>query len=198
MIIVLFTILSDIFTHLIQSVKKWGLSACTITTSKKSLQFFPTMCVIPLSLCTGKEQIATEQFPLDMSQSGLMKLVATVHSYLHEAEGTVGDKEQFLSLADQSMQNGVSLLSSQNKLICEGGQLSGTVKMFYVQKCAGLMQKEEEISYWDPPWPICTCSLWGEPCQSLPEDYSVTQRQQICYTTLLCYAFWSRMSVVYQ
>lgn len=42
-------------THLIQSVKKWGLSACTMTTSKKSLQFFPTMCVIPLSLHTDNK-----------------------------------------------------------------------------------------------------------------------------------------------
>lgn len=61
------------FTHLTQSVKKWGLSACTMTTSKKSLQSFPTMCVIPLLLHRGKikknkKNIATQQFPSHESE----------------------------------------------------------------------------------------------------------------------------------
>ena len=38
-------------------MKKWGLSACTMTISKKSLQFFPTMCIIPLSLWTEEKKI---------------------------------------------------------------------------------------------------------------------------------------------
>ena len=37
-------------THLTQSLKKCGLSAWTMTTSKKSLQSFPTMYLMPLSL----------------------------------------------------------------------------------------------------------------------------------------------------
>lgn len=41
-------------THLTQSLKKCGLSAWTMTTSKKSLQSFPTMYVMPLSLQIGQ------------------------------------------------------------------------------------------------------------------------------------------------
>lgn len=52
-----------------------------MTTSKKSLQFLPTMCVIPLSLHAGEEkQIATEQFTLAMSQSGLGPTMAYTYT----------------------------------------------------------------------------------------------------------------------
>lgn len=80
-----------------QSVKKWGLSACTMTTSKKSLQFFPTMCVIPLSLRMGEKNMTLTDcswtFNLHLSQSGLIKTWASNKQNLHKAEGTVGNEE---------------------------------------------------------------------------------------------------------
>lgn len=59
------------------------------------------------------------------------------HGYLHKAERTVGNEEQFLSLANQLMQNSIGLLSSQNKLICKAKRTithSGTLLSACVQK----------------------------------------------------------------
>lgn len=94
-----------------QSVKKWGLSACTMTTSKKSRQFFPTMCVIPLSLLAKKKNT--------FSTAACCESEATTSFCvnLHKAEGTVSDEEKLLSMTDQFMQNGVRLISSQDELI---------------------------------------------------------------------------------
>lgn len=161
MIFLLFTVF---FTHLIQSVKKWGLSACTMTTSKKSLQFFPTMWVIPLSLHAGKtKRIMTEQFTPGVCQSGQRQR----QKHLHKSEGAVGDQEEFLSMTNQLMQDSLGLFSSQDELIYEEKVDS---VLFYTKQRADLTQKEEEFSYRDLPSPICTCIPWGEPCQSLPED----------------------------
>lgn len=46
-------------TYFTQSLKKCGLSAWTIMTSKKSLQSFPTMYFMPLSLCLEAQRIDT-------------------------------------------------------------------------------------------------------------------------------------------
>lgn len=69
--------LSDCLTHLTQSVKKWGLSACTMITSKKSLQFFPTIWVIPLSLWTGKSKYSLQ---FKFGQSWLVEMCLLTRS----------------------------------------------------------------------------------------------------------------------
>lgn len=62
--------------------------------------------------------------------------------HLHKAKRTVGDEEEFLSMTNQSMQNSLRLLPSQNELIYEEPV---DRMLFYVQQCAGWIQKEERV-----------------------------------------------------
>lgn len=62
--------------------------------------------------------------------------------HLHKAKRTVGDEEEFLSMTNQSMQNSLCLLPSQNELIYEEPV---DRMLFYVQQCAGWIQKEESF-----------------------------------------------------
>lgn len=135
------------FTHLTQSVKKWGLSACTMTTSKKSLQSFPTMCVIPLLLHGGedekkqkkkKKNIATQQFVSWVRAD--RKIWATDNQHLHKAKGAVGDEKEFLAMTDQPIQNSLSVFAAQNELVCTRGDKI----LFTVQQCADRIQRGEQ------------------------------------------------------
>lgn len=97
-----------------------------------------------------EKQIATQQLTLshESEQTHNRQPRATDRWHLHKAEGAVGDEEEFLSLADQPMQNGIRLFSSENELICGEEESSvvqsGTVMLFYVEPCVGFLQKEEE------------------------------------------------------
>lgn len=167
---------SKIFTHLIQSVKKWGLSACTMTTSKKSLQFFPTMCVIPLSLRTGKK----EKIDTRLQQNSLLWLRVESRRHVPQRAYTYTKLKGLLVMRKSFF----PLLTSR----CKTASVSSPLRIYLSMKrirtecyfvwsnVAAWCKKKKGISYQDLPWPICTCSLWGEPCQLLPEDYiSVTE-----------------------
>ncbi len=185
--------------HLLTLYNQWRSEVCLPARwqHQRSLSSFSQPCVSFLYPCgEGKKEIATERLTLVMSQRRLRKTWTTDSLYLHKTEGAVGDKKQFLSLTDQSMQHSIGLLSSQNKLICEGGQLSVTKSgcnvVFICINVLAVCKKRKRTSYSDLPWPICTCSLWGEPCRLLPEDYiecfkSYTEATDKCYTTISCY-----------
>lgn len=137
-------------THLRLSLKKFGFSAWTMTTSNRSLQSFPTIYLIPLSL----EQHVS---PVSLTREGLTTFAtfsvqfATVkangntgvswkvaHNNLHEATGAVGDEKHLLAMIGQFGQHRAGLLSVADILFCE-------------------QEKNAQTQQWSPS--VCRCFL---------------------------------------
>lgn len=150
---------SKTLTHLIQSVKKWGLSACTMTTSKKSLQFFPTMCIIPLSLCTGKKK----KIDTRLQQNSLLWVRVESQRHVPQRAYTYTKLKGLLVMRKSFF----PLLTSRCKTAWVSSPLRMNLSMKRIRtECdcvwgnvAAWCKKKKGISYQDPPWPICTCSL---------------------------------------
>lgn len=109
--------------YLRRSVKKLGLSAWTMTTSKSWRQSGPTMCRIPLSLGGEGPSGAGGRGRLQASATQLESLSRALpprgQGSLHEAERTVGDEEQLLPMGHQAAQHGERLIPSQDVLLWE-------------------------------------------------------------------------------
>ena len=109
--------------YLRRSVKKLGLSAWTMTTSKSWRQSGPTMCRIPLSLGGEGPSGAGGRGRLQASATQLESLShfrpQRGQGGLHEAERAVGDEEQLLPMGHQAAQHGKRLIPSQDVLLWE-------------------------------------------------------------------------------
>lgn len=109
--------------YLRRSVKKLGLSAWTMTTSKSWRQSGPTMCRIPLSLGGEGPSGAGGRGRLQASATQLESLSRfrppRGQGGLHEAERAVGDEEQLLPMGHQAAQHSERLVPSQDVLLWE-------------------------------------------------------------------------------
>ena len=112
-----------VFREGAHSVKKLGLSAWTMTTSKSWRQSGPTMCRIPLSLGGEGPSGTGVRGRLQASATQLESLCPASsprgQGGLHEAERTVGDEEQLRPVGHQAAQHGERLVPSQDVLLWE-------------------------------------------------------------------------------
>lgn len=82
-----------------------------------------------------KENIATQQFVSWVRAD--REIWATDNQHLHKAKGAVGDEKEFLAMANQAIQNSLSVFAAQNELVCTREE----DKWFTVQRCAGRSQR---------------------------------------------------------